>query len=161
MRIIFLGLAIWNTIFFIITIYLGETHARMNHFTMALITAIFTCLTHSVVYIHFLGTSKGVKEAIDGFSLPNDPETGFERRAKRYKARMRPMAMLAPMLIIITTWLGAAHDTGRIGVLWHAAFAYFSVVFNLLAFVMEYRAVTDNTAMIREINRLIAAKKEG
>jgi hypothetical protein len=107
MRIIFLGLAIWNTIFFVVTIYLGETHARMNHFTMALITAIFTCLTHSVVYIHFLGTSKGIKEAVDAFSLPNDPETGFERRAKRYKARMRPMAMFAPLLVIVTTWLVA------------------------------------------------------
>ena len=86
-------------------------------------------------------------------------DTGFERRAKRYKARIRPMAMFAPVLIIVTTWLGAAHDTGRIGVLWHAALAYFSVVFNIAAFVMEYRVIRDNTAMIKEINQLIAAKK--
>jgi hypothetical protein len=63
------------------------------------------------------------------------------------------------LLIIITTWLGAAYDTGRMGVVWHAALAYFSILFNLCAFVMEYRAVKDNTAMIREINQIIAAKR--
>lgn len=169
MRIIFAGLAFWNTIFLLYTVYLGHTHAHMtqtsgawwhDHFSVALITSILTCLTHSVVYIHFLGTSKGIKEAVDAFSLPNDPETGFERRAKRYKARMRPLAMFAPILIIVTAWLGAAYDTHRLSWGWHASLAYFSLVFNLMAFVMEHRVITENTAMIREINKLIAAKKQ-
>jgi MFS family permease len=160
MRIIFLGLAIWNTIFFVATIYLGETHAWPAHFTVALITAIFTCVTHSVVMIHFMGTGKGVKEAVEAYSLPNDPQTGYVRRTRKFKARTSGLATFAPLLIIITTWLGAAYHTGRMGVLWHTALAYFAVVFNLFAFVVEYRAIAENSTMIKEINKLIAAKKE-
>lgn len=160
MRIIFLGLAIWNTIFFVLTIYLGETHAWPAHFTVALITAIFTCVTHSVVMIHFMGTGKGIKEAVDAYSLPNDPETGYVRRTKKFKARTSGLATVAPLLIIVTTWLGAACHTGRMGTLWHAVLAYFSVVFNLYAFVVEYRVIRENTAMMKEINRLIAEKQK-
>jgi MFS family permease len=159
MRIIFLGLAIWNTIFFVATLYLGETHAWPMHFTVALITAIFTCVTHSVVMIHFMGTGKGIKEAVETYSLPNDPQTGYVRRTKKFKARTSGLATLAPFLIIITTWLGAAHHTGRMGLLWHAVLAYFSVVFNLYAFVVEYRVIRENSAMMHEINKLIAEKK--
>jgi MFS family permease len=159
MRIIFLGLAIWNTIFFVATLYLGETHSWPMHFTVALITAIFTCVTHSVVMIHFMGTGKGIKEAVETYSLPNDPQTGYVRRTKKFKGRTSGLATLAPFLIIITTWLGAAHHTGRMGVLWHAVLAYFSVVFNVYAFVVEYRVIKENSAMMNEINRLIAAKK--
>lgn len=158
MRIIFLGLAIWNTIFLVATIVLGETHAWPIHFTVALITALFTILTHSVVMIHFMGTGKGIKEAVEAYSLPNDPETGYVRRTKRFKARTSGLATLAPLLIIATTWLGAAYHTGRINILWHAALAYFSVVFNVYAFWVEYKVIAENTAMMREINRLIAEK---
>jgi len=168
MRIIFLGLAIWNTIFFVYTIYLGETHSLMkygqplwwrDHFSVALITAMFTCLTQSIVMIHFMGTGKGIKEAVEGFSLPNDPQTGYVRRTKRFKARTSGLATMGALLVLVSAFLGAAHDTHRIGVLWHAVFAYFSAVFNVFSFVVEYRVIKENTAMIREINRLIAAKK--
>lgn len=158
MRIIFLGLAIWNTIFLITSLVLGETHAWPLHFTVALITALFTILTHSVVMIHFMGTGKGIKEAVEAYSLPNDPETGYVRRTKRFKARTSGLATLAPLLIIVTTWLGAAYHTGRINILWHAVLAYFSVVFNLYAFWVEYKVIAENTAMMREVNRLIAEK---
>jgi len=160
MRIIFLGLAIWNSIFFAATIVLGMTHSRLAHFSVGLVTAIFTCLTHSLVMIHFMGTGKGIKEAVEGFSLPNDPQTGYVRRTRKFKGRTSGLATLAPLLIIVTTWLGAAYDTGRISPTWHATLATISVVFNLYAFVVEYRVIKENTEMLQEINRLIAAKKQ-
>ncbi len=159
MRIIFLGLAIWNTIFFAATIGLGVAHNRLAHFTAGLITAIFTCLTHSLVMIHFMGTGKGIKEAVEGFSLPNDPRAGYVRRTRQFKARTSGLATLAPILIMITTWLGAGHATRGWPLSLHQWFAFFSVAFNLYAFVIEYRVIRENTTMMREINRLIAEQK--
>ncbi len=159
MRIIFLGLAFWNSIFFAVTICFGLMQDRVVHFTAGLITAIFTCLTHSIVMIHFMGTGKGIKEAVESYSLPNDPQTGYVRRTRQFKARTSGLATLAPILIIVTAWLGAAHDTGHMGVAWHAALALLAVAFNLYAFVVEYRVITENTAMLREINRRIAEKR--
>lgn len=159
MRIIFLGLAIWNTIFFAASLYLGLTHAWPLHFTIGLVTALFTILTHSVVMIHFMGTGKGIKEAVEAHGLPNDPHNGYVQRTKRFKARTSGLATLAPLLIIVTAVLGAAHDTRQLPLPWHSWSAYLAVAFNLYAFVVEYRVICENTALMREINRLIAAKQ--
>jgi hypothetical protein len=37
-------------------------------------------------------------------------------------------------------------------------FAWFTVGYNLYAFWVEYRVIAENTAMIREIDTMVAAK---
>jgi hypothetical protein len=166
MNIIFLGVVIWNILFFIATIATGIAGWKVWHFSFGVLTGIFTCFTHSLVFIQLIGSGKGIKEAVEAYGLPDDPETGYIRRTKKFKGIAFPYAMFVPMITIVTAWLGAWHDTNQfaapqlVGLSHqiHMAFAWISVVANLYAFWKEYEVISENTAMIREINDLIREK---
>jgi hypothetical protein len=166
MNLISLSLAGWNTAVFVAAIGLGLLASGSSdrwhvwHFTLGIVAALLTCLTHSMVMIHFMGSGKGIKEAVGQFNLPNDPKTGYVRRTKQFKARTSGLATLAAFVVIVTAWLGAARDTNWLDAAgtWrivHPWFGYFAVLFNLYAFWVEYRVIKENTAMIGEINRLV------
>ena len=163
MGTIFVGLAFWNIVLFAITIALGLTHqsSHWQHQAMGVLTGIYTCLTHSIVMMHFMGSGKGVKEAVETHGLPDDPKTGYVRRTRRFKGQTSGHATLCCLAIIVTVWLGGWMDTHKGNVAahrWHMWFAWFTVAYNLYAFWIEYKVITENTAMIREIDRKIAAK---
>jgi hypothetical protein len=163
MNIIFAGVVIWNIIFFIATIVAGMQGWKVWHFSFGVITGIFTCFTHSLVFIQLIGSGKGIKEAVDAYGLPDDPETGYTRRTKKFKSRAFPYAMFVPMITILTAWIGAWHDTNAFAAPGlralshqiHMGFAWFSVFANFYAFWKEYEVISENTAMIREINQKI------
>lgn len=157
MPVIFLGLAFWNIVLFGLTIWLGVTHHsnHWQHQAMGVLTGIYTCLTHSVVLMHFMGSGKGIKEAVEGHALPDDPQTGYVRRTRKFKARTSGLATLGCLLAIVVVWLGGAKDVGMSKSMAHAWLSYFVVAFNLYAFHVEYRVIKENTAMIREINAKI------
>ena len=158
---IFLGLVFWNVVLFGITIWLGVTHrsAHWQHQAMGVLTALYTCLTHCIVMMHFMGSGKGIKEAVQTYNLPNDPQTGYTRRSRKLHGRASAMATLSATLIMVTAWLGGAKDVGILKGTTHAWFAFFAVAFNFYSFWVEYKAITTNTAMIREINALIGGKQ--
>ena len=166
MNVIFLGLVFWNILLFIVTVVCGMEGWRVWHFSFGVFTAIFTCFTHSLVFIQLIGSGKGVKEAVSVYSLLDDPETGYVRRAKQFKGRAFPYAMFMPVIIIVVAWLGAWHDTNfraapewlNASRLWHMLIAWFAVISNLFAFWKEYGVIAENRAMIREINEIIHAK---
>jgi hypothetical protein len=166
MNVIFLGLVIWNVLLFVATIISGMNHWYLWHWSLGSITGIFTCFTHSLVFIQLIGSGKGIKEAVEGYSLPDDPKTGYLQRAKKFKSIAFPYAMFVPMLTIAVTWLGAWHDTNRRAApqwlaashQWHMWTAWIAIIANLYAFWIEYKVIAENTAMIREINELIKNK---
>jgi hypothetical protein len=157
---IFLGLAFWNVVLFGVTIWLGVTHhsAHWQHQAAGVLTGLYTCLTHCIVMMHFMGSGKGIKEAVQTHNLPNDPQTGYVRRSRKLHARASAMATLCCVLIIGVVWLGGAKDVGMLKGMAHAWMAYAVVAFNLYAFRVEYRVITENTSMIREIDARIAAR---
>jgi hypothetical protein len=166
MHIIFLSLAVWNTIFFAATVIFGWMAGENRdawyvwHFTLGVVTGLFTCLTHSLVMIHFMGSGKGIKEAVENFNLPNDPQTGYVRRTRKFKARTSGLATMAAFSIIVISWLGAARDTDWLGLTptwdWvHPWGGYLAIAFNIYAFTVEHRIIKENTEMIAEINALI------
>lgn len=168
MNVIFLGLVIWNILFFAATLLTGMAGGKwfVWHWSLGVITGIFTCFTHSLVFIQLIGSGKGIKEAVDAYSLPDDPETGYVRRTKKFKGRAFPWAMFMPMITIATTWIGAWHETnfraapGLVAASHqcHMWIAWITVALNLLAFWKEYHVIAENTRMIAEINGLIQAK---
>jgi len=163
MPVIFAGLVFWNIVLFAITIWLGVTHrsAHWQHQAMGVLTGIYTCLTHSIVLMHFMGSGKAIKEAVQTHSLPNDPQTGYIRRTRRFKGQTSGHATLCCIAIIVTVWLGGWMDTSKANLAahrWHMWFAWFTVAYNLYAFWVEYTVIAENTAMIREINARIAGK---
>lgn len=167
MNVIFLGLVIWNILLFVATVITGMEGMRVWHFSLGVFTGIFTCFTHSLVFIQLIGSGKGVKEAVEAYSLPNDPETGYIRRTKKFKGKAFPYAMFVPMMTIAAAWLGAWHDTNRFAApSWqpishqlHMWIAWLSVIANLYAFWKEYEVIAENSRMIQEINKLIQEKQ--
>ncbi len=166
MNVIFFGLVIWNILLLAATVAAGMAGWRLWHFSLGVFTGIFTCFTHSLVFIQLIGSGKGVKEAVEAYSLPDDPETGYIRMTKKFKGRAFPFAMFVPMVTIAAAWLGAWHDTNRWAApewrtashAWHMTIAWIAVATNLFAFWKEYEVIAENTRMIREINTLIAGK---
>ncbi|HVM59637.1 MAG TPA: hypothetical protein VMV72_02125 [Verrucomicrobiae bacterium] len=163
MGTIFIGLVFWNIVLFAVTIWLGLTHqsTHWQHQAMGVLTAIYTCLTHCVVLMHFMGSGKGIKEAVEAHHLPDDPKTGYVRRTRRFKGQTSGHATLCCILIIVTAWLGGWTDTHKLNptaLRWHVGFVLFTVAYNLYAFWVEYKVIAENTAMIREIDAKIAAK---
>src|ERR1041384_2601692 len=109
---IFLGMAFWNIVLFAISLVLGLTH-RTQHWThewVGVLTGIYTCLTHCVVMMHFMGSGKGIKEAVATYDLPTGPEPGSARRLPRFPARTSAMATFGSLATIIVVWLGGAKD---------------------------------------------------
>jgi hypothetical protein len=161
---IFLGLAAVNVALFAATIWTGFTDgpSYWTHFSVGAFTGIYTCLTHSIVLMHFMGSGKAVKEAVEQHRLPDDPQTGYVRRTRRFKARSSPHATFGPILIIAAVCLGGwLHGSGRYNLAalhWHRWVSWFAIAYNLYAFAVEYRVIAENTAMIREINDRIAAR---
>ena len=159
---IFLGLVVWNIVLFGVTVGLGIAHYSVNwqHQAMGVLTGIYTCFTHCVVMMHFMGSGKGIKEAVETYALPNDPQTGYVRRTRRFKGQTSGHATLCCLCIIVTVWLGGWMDTHKLNPAahrWHLGFACFTIAYNLYAFWVEYRVISENTAMIREIDAKIAA----
>jgi hypothetical protein len=169
MNVIFLGVVVWNVALLAATVITGMYGVtwKIWHFSLGVITGIFTCFTHSLVFIQLIGSGKGIKEAVEAYSLPDDPETGFIRRTKKFKGRAFPYAMFVPMITIAAAWLGAWHDTNRFAAPdWrpishqlHMWIAWAAVITNLYAFWKEYEVIAENTTMIRELNDLIRQKK--
>jgi len=163
MSTIFIGLVLWNIVLFGITIWLGLTHqsTHWQHQAMGVLTGIYTCFTHCVVLMHFMGSGKGIKEAVEANHLPDDPKTGYVRRTRRFKGQTSGHATLCCILIIVTVWLGGWTDTHKLNATalrWHVGFVLFTIAYNLYAFWVEYNVIAENTAMIREIDAKIAAK---
>jgi len=157
---IFIGLVFWNIVLFGVAICLGVTHHsnHWQHQATGVLTGIYTCLTHCIVMMHFMGSGKGIKEAVAGHNLPDDPQTGYVRRTRKFKARTSGLATLCCLLIIGVVWLGGAKDVGLLKGKTHAWIAYAVVAINLYTFWVEYKVIAENTAMIREINTKIAGK---
>ena len=156
MKIIFMGLAFWNVVLFAVTIGLGIAHqsAHWQHQALGVLTGIYTCLTHSVVMMHFMGSGKGIKEAVETHNLPEE----YARRTRRFKGQTSGHATMCCLFAIITVWLGGWMDTHKGNLTahyWHMGFAWFTIAYNLYAFWVEYRVISENTAMIREIDAKI------
>lgn len=156
---IFVGLVFWNVTLFAVTIWLGVMHrsAHWQHQALGVVTGIYTCLTHCIVMMHFMGSGKGIKEAVATHNLPNDPKTGYTRRSRKLHGRASAMATFSSILIIVAVWLGGAKDVGMLKGMKHAWFSYAVLVFNLYSFWVEYRVINENTAIIREIDAQIRA----
>lgn len=166
MNVIFLGLVIWNGIFLVATVATGMTGLRVWHFGLGVFTGVLTCLTHSLVFIQLIGSGKGVKEAVESYSLEDDPQTGFVARTKDFKKRAFPWAMYMPMLIISAAWLGAWHDTNSFAApamrplshQWHMWVAWIAVLVNFYAFWKEYGVIAENARLIHDLNAVIQSK---
>lgn len=161
MPIIFIGLVFWNMVLFACKIWAAwHRWPPIWIFSLGVLAGIYTCLTHCIVLMHFMGSGKAIKEAVETHALPDDPRTGYVRRTRRFKGLTSGHATLACLVIIVAVWLGGWTQTSpgdARAFQWHRWFAYGAVLYNLYVFRVEYRVIRENTAMIREIDSQISA----
>jgi hypothetical protein len=124
----------------------GTTY--LVHFLLGLAAAVTTLLVHCIVFTYFLGTGRWVKEVKLAYNLPDDPLPRLTRQLKR---RTFPPA-LAAMLVTIGA---AAAGTGAQLQAWpwivHATGATLALAVNIWAFLVEFRNVRINAAIIEDV----------
>jgi len=118
-----------------------------RHFVAGICAGVTTLLTHSIVMTYFIGTGRWVKEAVEKWAL----DAVYERRTRKLKARSFPFAFFSMVLVIATTILGGATDTGMVPGWTHLTAALVTILFNLISYYFEYAAVSDNVRLLDEV----------
>ncbi len=119
------------------------------HFKLGLFSVIGNLGVHGlVVFIYFLGTGRWVKEVALAYGIPDDPLPKLTRDLKR---RVYPAAMFG-MLVPIAA---AAAGMGAMLQEWpwpvHFALAVATLLVNAWAFVVEYRCIHVNAAVLYQV----------
>jgi hypothetical protein len=129
------------------------------HVYLGLISSTTTLGVHCLIFIYFLGTGRWVKEVALAYRIPDDPLPKLTRTLKR---RTFPPALFAMLIAIATTSAGAGVATKEWPWQVHATLATLTLVINVWAFWVEYRAVALNARIIddvmREVDRIRAER---
>ncbi len=120
---------------------------RAVHLLIALLTVVATLGVHSIVYTYFLATGKWAKEVVHVYGLPNT----IEAESKRLKRKTFRYEFNSMCLIAVVAWLGGAADTQGTNPLWHLGAAAVMLAYNLLAFVVEYRAIEEHSRLLADV----------
>ena len=148
---IFLGLAASTVVFFLAAgasaVVPMTADPRDFHSILGLFQTLLACLTHSVVFVYFLGTGRAVKEVIEKQNL----DVAALAVTRRLKARAFPFAFSSALLAVAVAILGGAASRASGFVPWHAGLAIGSLAFNLLSFVREYGAIRDNQKLLSQV----------
>ncbi len=151
MNSIFLGLAASTVIFSLAAAASAWVPLTVDpadfHSVVGMFQALLACLTHSSVFVYFLGTGRAVKEVIEKQNL----DVAAIMVTRRLKARAFPFAFSAALLAVAVPILGGAASQSGAFAPWHAAAALGAFAFNLLAFVREYGAIRDNQKLLRQV----------
>ncbi len=159
MKRIYLGLAVYSTVFLLGTIALGlHVHATEDaklkswHVLAGLFVAIFICFVHSLVFIHLLGTGLGIKRAIEEHKL----SPGARAEIYRVKMRAFPPAFGSMVATIATAVLGGSALTGGSPTV-HLALALAALVANVVTFPWVVKQLGHNERILRAVEAELAA----
>jgi hypothetical protein len=159
MKRIFPVLAAADGLFLLLTFFAGlvkgfapaalDAVDPLLHFKLGLFSVIGNLGVHGlVVFIYFLGTGRWVKEVALAYGIPDDPLPRLTRDLKR---RVYPAAMFG-MLVPIGA---AAAGMGAMLQEWpwqiHFGLALATLLVNGWAFVVEYRCIHVNAAVLFQV----------
>jgi hypothetical protein len=129
------------------------------HFVLGLCTALAILLVHCIIFTYFLGTGRWVKEVGLAYKLPDG---GLPKLTRELKRATFPPALFSMLIAIAAAASGAGAQLQAWHWSIHATLAFLTVLINLWAFGVEYRNVTINAGVIRdvllEVDRLRAAQ---
>lgn len=157
MHRIFLGTAVWTTVFFAaefavgILVGLGRKGLFPVHMLGGLFLGTFVCVLHVMVMFHFVGSGKELKEAARILGENDD----IYRRVRQFKARTFPYATFAPLVTGAAVILGGGAHTGSLPGWIHWSLGLAALALNLAAFPVEYGALKANLELLQEVDRRI------
>jgi hypothetical protein len=129
------------------------------HLLLGLFAGLTTLLVHCLIFTYFLGTGRWVKEVALAYAMPDEP---FYKVTRVLKRQTFPPA-LAAMLVTIAA-AAAGQGVEVIGWPWvlHFSLALATLAVNAWAFVIEYRNLHRNSAVLdsvlREVDRIRAER---
>lgn len=126
--------------------YLGHT----NHLIVSLIAAFVAISAHCLVFGIFTGAGKDTRELVQDLHL--NPE--FVGQTKSFRKITFPPALYAILMILITAFFGGALSTLR-GSYWpflHGLMAWVTLAYNIKTYLLEYRCVRENAAILKRVN---------
>jgi hypothetical protein len=157
---IYTGLAGWNLVFlggaFALGFLRGTAVSERVHVLAGLFAAIFCCLVHAIVFAHFIGSGKWIKEGVRAAGL----EDRIVQRTKRLKGKTFPFALFSMLVTGATAVLGGGAASGAVSGTTHLVFAIVAMALNTVAFVMERSAILENAGLIDRVATANRARVE-
>jgi hypothetical protein len=145
---IYTGLAGWNLVFLVAASALGllrgDAVSPRAHALSGLFATIFCCLVHAIVFAHFIGSGRWIKEGVEAARL--DP--AIARRTGKLKGKTFPFALFSMLFAGTTAVLGGGADSGAVSGGVHLGFAVATLALNAVAFVFERSAIRENSGLI-------------
>jgi hypothetical protein len=156
MPIIFIVFAIMNLLAFVAATILGFVATKslwlfQYHVGAGLLTGLFTCVVHSIIFTHFIGSGLSVKEAVQMNNLGLD----YIQKTRIFKAKVFPLAFSSAFLTIAVVATGSATHTLLIPGWVHGLFAVLAIILNAKTFLVEYRYVAENAKLLESINQAL------
>jgi hypothetical protein len=118
------------------------------HFFLGLGTALVILLVHCIIFTYFLGTGRWVKEVGLAYQLPDENLPKLTRELKRWTF---PPALFAMLIAIATVAAGAGAQLQEWPWHIHAVLAFLTLLINIWAFRVEWRNLTTNARVMREV----------
>jgi hypothetical protein len=155
---ILLGLSLWNVLFLAAVLIAAWAGAvpRPTHMLVGLFVVSFALLAHSLVFLHFLGTGASIKKAVAEHGL----DIEYARRTRTYKLKTFPLALTAMLWTVAAGGVGGgiAVNAGEAWAILHRVLGPTALLVNIAAHWNELRWVGENSAMIEEIDGILATK---
>jgi len=144
MRASFLIFVTFNLLIMAVTFVLGMSvtpegqDAFTRHSLMGLLTGLFTCFVHVVVFMYFVVCEKIVRQSV----LTGQIGVEHADRAQRLKRRGLRASMAGIGLMLLTTLLGGAAVAGY-DARYHFASAILTVGATLAVFARQYTLIDE------------------
>lgn len=151
---------------FILGLGLSDAVSVRDHLLGGMLAAVLIIFTHVLIIFYLIGTGLDIREAVE-----EDEEKlrKYVPLTRRLKKRVFPWACFSILLIIVAALLGAEVHSRlipgpgggegalmpfrQVGGWWlHLLCVLLALGVNLVAFAVEFRAVSSNRRAIEEIN---------
>ncbi len=127
------------------------------HIVVGLFAAVFTLFVHCLIFTYFLGTGRWVKEVARAYDLP---DADMPRATREFKREAFPPALFGMLSAIATAAAGGAAQTETWPWWIHAILAVVTLFLNARAFVIEYRAVSNNGQVMDRLLAEVIRRRE-
>lgn len=122
------------------------------HLLLGLTAVILSVSAHCLIFGIFTGSGKDTRELVQDLHL--DPT--YTARTKSFRPVVFPPALYAILLLVVAAVMGGAlgAHSQSLWLRWgHGLLMWFTVLYNLRAFFIEYQAVKENAQILASLNR--------
>jgi len=136
-------LAISNLLLMIVTAVVGlmvsgEESYFMRHMLLGVLTAMYTCFVHIVLFMYFVVQEKIVAQSI----LHHELDVAYSPRLQSLKWRALKLSGVGIVAILVTAGLGAATDIAS-GPTAHLVAAFAAICLHGVLFYLQYALIDE------------------